>query len=331
MKRFVAPGLVVLAGLVFVVVTLVQNLFTVGDDFEEMIDDFRPILTDESIAGLRADLGGLEAVAVEFQTQVAPAMAQQLGMTPEAFGRFVQTEFPAVASGLALLPEAGPTFAGLIDLLDQQQDNFRGADEIPTKDLPAQTVPWGFTVIGVLAIVLGVYLFLRPSRVGAILAVLLGLLIVVGSFVFSLPGKSAAADDLNEALEPVYSVETVEGAKAALDVMGAMSREMAGAMLPALALQLGMGPEELGGFLAEGFPATAQGLQTLPAALGRFHGLVDTFDANLDNYDTLQPVKFTPVIWIFIIGGIVVVLAGALGLFWRDEEEAPTASMHPDA
>jgi hypothetical protein len=332
LKKLVAPGLVIVAGLVFIIVTLVQNLFPVGNDFEEMIDDFRPILTDASIGQLRTDLGGLGAVAEEFRTQVAPGMAQQLGMTPEAFGQFVQTEFPAVATGLALLPEAGPTFSGLIDILDQQQDNFASADQIPTKDFPAQTVPWGFTIIGVLAIALGVYLFMRPSRLGAILAIVLGLLIVVGSLVLTLPGKSADADDLNEALYPVYTVETVEGAKGALSVIGAMGQEMSASMLPALAQQLGMGPEELGGFLAQNFPATAQGLQTLPDALGRFGNLVQTFDANLDNYDTLEPVRFTPIIWTFIIGGLVIAIAGGFALYsGRKDETMVAPAMHPEA
>ncbi len=330
-KRLVAPGLLMLAGFVFLVATIVENLFAVGSDFEEMIDDFRPILTDQSIAGLRADLVGLDAAAVEFQTRVVPAMADRLGMTPEAFDQLVETEFPAVADGLALLLDTGPTFAGLIDLLDQQQDNFRGADAIPTENLPAETMPWGFTAVGALAVALGVYLFWRPSLPAAISAIVIGLLIAVGSFVVSLPDKSGDADDLNAALEPVYTVGTVEEAEAALGVLGAMGREMATEMLPALARRLGMSPGELGGFLAENFPATAQGLQTLPAALGPFRGLVDTFDANLDNYDTLQPVKFTPITWILIIGGGVIALAGGLALLRRDEEEAPTAAMHLDA
>ena len=47
----------------------------------------------------------------------------------------------------------------------------------------------------------------------------------------------------------------------------------------------------------ENLPTTAQALQTLPDALGRFGGLVEAFDANLDNYETIKPVAFSPIIW----------------------------------
>ena len=261
MRRFLAPGLVATAGLVFIIVTLVQNLFGVGTAFEEMITDFRPALQDEVIAQYRADIEGLSAVAEEFQASVAPGMAEAMGMTPEGFGAMVQEQFPAVAQGMALLPEAAPTFAGLIDTLADQQSNFQSADEIPTKTFVAQTVPWGFTIIGLIAIGIAVMMLLNRSRTYSIAALVLGVLIVAGSFVMSLPGKSADADDLNAALEPVYTVETIEGAAGALQVIGAMGEQMSGTMMPALGEQLGMDQDGLNQFMGQQFPATAQAMQ----------------------------------------------------------------------
>jgi hypothetical protein len=248
-------------------------------------------------------------------------MAEAMGMAPEEFGQMMQGQFPAVAEGMELLPEAAPTFGDLISTLAEQQSNFFSADEIPTKSLPAQTVPWGFTIVGLIAIGVGVAMVLRRGRLMSIVAMVLGGLIVLGSFVLSLPGKSADADDLNVALEPVYTVETVENAKGALAVIGAMGTEMSETMMPALAQQLGMDQDTLNQFMGENFPATAQAMQTFPDSMGRFDQLVAVFDANLDNYDVLQPVRFTPIIWMFIVGGLVILAAGALGLFWKDEVE----------
>ena len=325
MKRFVAPGLVIIAGLVFIVVTLAQNLFSVGTAFEELIDDFRPALQDEVLDQYRADIAGLAAVTDEFQTAVLPGLSQALGLTPEAMGGLLADQFPAVNDGLALLPQAVPTFGGLIDTLADQQSNFLSADEIPTKNLPAQTVPWGFTIVGLIAIGLGAFMLLKGTRLGAILALTLGVLIVVGSFVLSLPGKSGDADNLNEALEPVYTVETVEGAKGALTVIGAMGQEMGTSMMPGIGQMLGMDADALNQFFGANFPVTAQALQTLPESMGRFDQLVQTFDANLDNYETLKPVRFLPIIWIFIIGGFVIIAGGALGFFWTKDEEEQAA------
>ncbi len=47
--------------------------------------------------------------------------------------------------------------------------------------------------------------------------------------------------------------------------------------------------------------------------MGRFDGMVASFDANLDNYETLKPVKFVPIIWTLIISGIGLILFGAWG------------------
>lgn len=315
MIKRVASGALVVVGVVFVVVAFARNLFAVGTDFEEMIDDFRPIITDESIASYRADLNGLTAVAVEFETSLAPALAGQLGFTPEEFSGFVATQFPDVATGLATLPEAGPQFLGLIDLLADQQSNFESADAIPTKDFPAMTVPWGIFLLGLVAIVLGALMFRMETRVTAIVALVLGALIVFASFLLTLPGKSADADDLNAALKPVYTVETVDGAQQGLFVIGAMGQQMQTEMLPALGAQLGMDEATLMGFLGENFPATANALGTMPDSLGRFGDLVEVFQANLDNYDTLRPVAFLPIIWIFILGGFVMAIAGAVRLF----------------
>ena len=79
MKKFVAPGLVVLAGLVFIVLTFAQNLFAVGSSFEEMITDFRPALQDEVLETYRADVAGLSAVADEFQNAVLCAVGDHIG------------------------------------------------------------------------------------------------------------------------------------------------------------------------------------------------------------------------------------------------------------
>jgi hypothetical protein len=321
MKKLVAPGLVILAGLVFIVVTFAQNLFSVGSAFEEMITDFRPALQDETIATYRADIAGLGAVANEFQTAVLPGLAQALGQTEEDLRALLDSQFPAVAQGMALLPEAGPQFAGLIDTLADQQSNFASADAIPTTEFVAQTVPWGFVIVGLIAIGFGIWMIAKGTRLSAILAAMLGALIVIGSFVLSLPGKSADADDLNEALEPIYTVQTIESAKGALTVIGAMGTEMGTAMMPGLGLMLQMDADTLNGFLAQNFPATAAALQTFPETMVRFAGLVNTFDANLDNYETLKPVKFTPIIWTFIAGGFLIFVGGALGFVSKKDEQ----------
>jgi hypothetical protein len=301
--------IVMLVGVVLIGTTIVNDLFAVGPAFEELIDDFRPALSAEAIETARADVGALGAAGEEFQTAVAPAMAEQLQMAPEQFQAFVGERFPAVAQGMAALPEIVPTFAGLIDTLDAQSALFASADAIPTEDLPATTIPWALLISGIVCLAIGAFMWFVP-RSGGIVALVLGALLVVVPLALSLPDKAADADQLNENLQPVYTAELITQATGALQAVGAMGAEMSDVMLPALAEQLGMSGEELQTFLGENFPATAGALATMPDSMERFQGLVATFDANLDNYETLTSVTFAPIIWTVIIGGAVVLMMG---------------------
>jgi len=305
----ISGGLSIVVGVVFLIVTITNSLFQVGPAFEEMIDDFRPILTSESLDTARADIAGLEAVGEEFQTAVVPGLAQAFGVTPEEFSATMAAQYPDIATGMAALPEITATFNGLIDTLDNQQELFASADAIPTNDLPANTVPWIITIAGIAAIAVGVMMF-KPGKLWSILAVVLGATLVISTFALSLPSKAADADQLNENLTPIYTQELIDGATGSLVVIGAMGDQMATEMIPDLAAQMGMSQEELGAFLGESFPATAAAIQTMPETLQRFEAFVGVFAVNLDNYMTIQPVAFTPIIWMMVIGGALILIAG---------------------
>lgn len=308
--------LVMLIGAGLIAITLISNLFAVGPAFENLITDFRPALMQSSIDTARTDIAGLSAVQTEFTTKLAPALGQQLKMTPTQFNGFISQNFPAVAAGMSALPSAVPTFNGLIDTLDQQRPLFASADAIPTKSLPATTVPWAMFGAGLLVLLIGV-LLLRSPKTGGTAAIVLGLLLVVLPILLTLPTKAADADKLNANLKPVYTQALVTNAKGALSTIGAMGDEMQTKMLPALATQLNMTPEQLQTFLATNFPVTAQALQTMPTSMARFNGLVNVFDKNLPNYNTLKPVGLARLIWTLIFAGALVAGLGAMATIKR--------------
>ena len=139
---------------------------------------------------------------------------------------------------------------------------------------------------------------------------MLGAALLITTFALNLPQKAADADELNGNLEQIYTQELIDGATGSLAVVGAMGEEMQTKMLPDLAAALGMSPDELNAFMGENFPATAAAMQSMPESLPRFDGFIGTFAMNLDNYETIQPVSFTPIIWMMVIGGILILLAG---------------------
>lgn len=330
-KRIASIGVIVV-GAVMIISVFTADLFTVAPAFEDLTDGFRDtVMTQESVDQARADLAGLEAVSVEFETVVAPTLAGALEMDAATFAGFMQSEFPAVAAGADALPAITAQFSDVMNLIESEIDNFNKADEIPTDSLPATTVPWAIAILGVIAIVIGGFM-LVGSRSAAITALVVGLLAVGGTVVFSLVDKSNAADDMNEAFKPAYTEELVTQSQAALVVMGAMGTEMQTVMVPALAEQQGMTIEQMQGFMADTFPATSAVLQEMPAAMERFTGMVTAFDEQLGNYDTIKNTALTPVAWTITIGGLVMALFGLWVLVARksDGEQPAKPARKPD-
>lgn len=319
------PGFGVLAiGAIVLIVLFANNLFTVGGAFEKLTDEFRPIMTDQAISTAEADVQGLGAVSDEFTNKVAPAMAQALQMTPDELNTFLGTNFPAVAAGVAALPEIVPQFTGVVGLLKSQQENFEQADAIPTKSLPATTVPWIILLIGIGTIVVGI-LMLGKARFAWLIAVGFGVLVVVFSLALSFLSKSAAADDMNAAFKPVYNQELVSGSAQALGVVGAMGQQMSQDMLPALSQQLGMDEAQMQGFLSQ-FPATAAALSGLGDSLGRFQKMVTAFDSQLDNYNTIKDTALNPIAVVVLVAGLLVIVCGIWAfLADRKRDEVVTA------
>ncbi len=314
MIRRIPGTLLVAVGALFIIWTFAANLIAVGPAFDELTDDFRPFVDAEAIDTARGDIAGLEAVSAELSTTAIPTLAGALGTTPEQLQQMMATQYPAVATGIAALPTIVPTFAGVVDTLDAQRTNFEKADAIPASNLPATTVPWSLLIVGVAVAGLGAWMLIRPTRLDAIIATVVGVGLVAAPLLLSIPDKAAAADDLNAALTPVYTPEMVAGGAQALAVVQAMGTQMQTELVPDLAAQMQLPPEQVMAFLGENLPATTAALATLPEAMGRFQTMISAFDANLDNFETLKPVAFTPIAWMMIIGGLLTVVGGGLPL-----------------
>jgi hypothetical protein len=318
MKKSLAGLIVVAVGVAFIVTTFVANLYKAGPAFERMTTSFRPHMTQAAITQYQKDLSGLAAVNTEFTTKAAPALAQALHMTPAQFNAYVTKQFPAVAAGMAAMPQIGTSFKGVLTTLDNERARFASADAIPTSSLPATTLPWALLGIGVLAIGVGGWLMVGGRSAQVVAVVLAGLLILV-PLALSLPSKAANADTMNAHLKPVYTEQLVAGAKGSLQVLQAMGTEMQTKMIPAVAQAMNLTTAQTQAFLASSFPAIAQGLQSMPAALTRFAGLVGAFDKSLADYNTLKPISLAPVVWVIVIGGFVTLVVAFAA---RTEERA---------
>lgn len=308
MKRRVPAFIIGGVGVLLILMTLTTNLFSVGPAFERLTDDFRPEFKSSEVAALRQDVNGLAATQAEFTTKAVPALATALNVTPEQFQAQLAQKYPAVAAGVQIAPAVTQEFNGVLNLIDQERERFTDADAIPTKSLPANTVPWGLAVGGLACIGAA---FLVARRTGAVLAVVLGLALVVAPLVMTVPSKADAADTMNAHFKPVYTAEFVGKAQQSLVAMKAMGAELQTKLTPDLAAQMRMTPAQLQGYLQANFPTLTAGMAAMPAAFARFDNLVNAFESSLDNYDTLKPVSLVPIVWATIVAGLLV--AGTAG------------------
>lgn len=306
MRRRVPVLLVGAVGVVLIVWALAARLFTAGPAFERVTDGFRPEMRASELAALRTDLAALDSTQKEFTSKVIPQLAAAQGVTQQQLAAVLGQQFPAVAAGLQRAPEIVAEFSGTLDVLDAEQGRFRGADAIPTKSLPATTVPWGLLGVGLLCLAL---VFLIP-RLGAALAVGVGVLMLAVPLLLSLPSKAGDADTMNSNLKPVYTAELVSTAKASLAGMQAMGAEMQEKLLPGLGQMLGMSQAQVGQFLAGNFPDVTAGMARIPGALARFDRMVGAFDRSLDDYDTAKGTSLLPIVWALMVGGVVVAGSG---------------------
>jgi hypothetical protein len=311
MKRRVPAYIIGGVGVLLILMTFGTNLFWVGPAFQRLTNDFRPEFRSSEVAALRQDVNGLAATQTEFTSRAVPALASALKVTPQQFQAQLAQKYPAVAAGVQNAPTVTQEFNGVLNLIDQEQGRFAKADAIPTKSLPANSVPWGLAVAGLGCI--GVA-FLVSRRPGAVLAVALGVALVVAPLVMTLPSKADAADTMNSHFKPIYTAEFVAKAQQSLTGMKAMGAELQTKLIPDLATQMHMTPAQLQGYLQSNFPTMTAGMAAMPAAFARFDKLVGAFDSSLDNYKTLKPVKLVPIVWATIVAGLLVAGTAGLGL-----------------
>lgn len=303
MKRRMPGILIGAVGVVLIAVTLYTNLFTVAPAFERMTDAFRPEMKSAELTDLRADLRSLSAIHDEFTTKVVPQLASATGVTPQQLSARLAEQYPAVSGGMAKVPEISTQFTAVVNLLDAEQSRFEEADAIPTKSLPATTVPWALAAAGVVCLAVG---FLVARRRGGALAVELGLLLIIAPLVMTLPGKAEATDTMSDHLRPVYTAEFVQGAETALAGMKAMGTELQTKLLPGLGTMLKLEPAQVQAYLAANYPTVTSGIASMPAALARFDRLVGTFDGSLDDFDTAKDTELVPIVRVLIVAGVAV-------------------------
>ena len=171
----------------------------------------------------------------------------------------------------------------------------------------------------------------RLARASLAAVAAIGAFLIVLPLATSLPGKSDASGTMMTAFRPQMSDTALAQGGADQQTMAAMAQQLNGEMMPALAAQMHMTPQQLTAYLSAHFPATAKGMATLPAMLPYFADLQATMQSQQANYQQADqiPTGFLPpttMTVLFVVPGSLLLLAGLFGLYRPARRRAALAA-----
>ncbi len=314
MRRLFAV-LIILGGLALIIVPVTEHVWSGAGPANTMINAFKPVMTQASLRSVQGDLQQLGAADTQLSSQVLPVLGTQLHLSSAELQAAVSSNFPAVATGMTQLPGILSHFDDSGALLASQLNNFNAAASIPMSGVPMTVLPWGFAIVGVLAVIFGAMMFVGRAKAPAIAALVLGVAVVGGSLGLSFPHKAVSADHLITALRPVMTTQSATAMSQSLNVVGAMVTQLDGEMLPYVATQLKMTPASFDALMASQFPAVTTALKNMPTTAATFSGLQSKISANIANYDAAAAIpSMTFLVWLFIGVGALCIVGGAIGL-----------------
>jgi hypothetical protein len=163
----------------------------------------------------------------------------------------------------------------------------------------------------------------------------IGIALIVAPFAISLPSKASAGQDMLNGFHPIMQPASVRTTAnyyydtftklRPVAVGGVQAAAETPQMIAALAIQLHMTPAQVQQFLGTSFPAMGNLLgsfpqlvpvfENVPPGLDHYKPLVDTMQANVNNYRQIDSLpNFNLFTWFFVIPGILLVLLGGLPL-----------------
>ena len=165
----------------------------------------------------------------------------------------------------------------------------------------------------------------------------IGAAMIVLPILISLPSRAAAGQRMIDNFHPVMQQASVNKtvdyynntftALRPVAIGGVQAAKEAPQLMGTLAKQLHMTPAQVQQFMAAQFPALGKMIASfpqlvpvfskVPPGLDHYKPLVDTMQANVQNYDQISSLPdFRLFTWFFVIPGVLLVLIAAWGLGW---------------
>ncbi|MGZ8604647.1 MAG: hypothetical protein ACXWX9_07810 [Actinomycetota bacterium] len=154
-----AAAAAVVVGVLLIAAPLVLSLPGKASDADTMNENLLPVYTAELVAGADQGLAVVGAMGTQMQTEMLPALGQQLGMDEAALGAFLGENLPATSGAMAAMPEALGRFTTVVEVFRAHLDDYDTINSVAF--VP---IVWTMIVGGILAGLGGVWALLGGGR-----------------------------------------------------------------------------------------------------------------------------------------------------------------------
>lgn len=128
-------------------------------DADDLNANLKPVYTAALVAQAQGALVTVQAMGTELQSQMLPALAQQLQMTPAQLQQMMATSFPATTAALQALPDAMGRFDTMGSAFADNLDNYE-----VLKPVGFAPIIWAVMGLGLVAAVSGAVLLAWPRH-----------------------------------------------------------------------------------------------------------------------------------------------------------------------
>lgn len=146
-------------GVVLVVLPLALSTPQRAGDADDLNANLEPIYTASLVAQAQGALTTIQAMGTELQSEMLPALAQRLQMTPAQLQQMMVTSFPATTAALQDLPEAMPRFDLMVSAFEDNLDNY---DVL--KPVGFARIIWAVMALGLATAVVGAVMLFWPRH-----------------------------------------------------------------------------------------------------------------------------------------------------------------------
>jgi hypothetical protein len=138
--------------LLTVVGLLSVSMYSKASAADDMTTAFQPVFAAQSVQQARAYTDTAQAMSDEFTTATLPGIASTLHMTPAQLGGMMTQDFPAVATGVAQLPQIVQRMQTATTLIEGNVDNYHQSASIPWSPGSMVTMFWFMMLPALLAL-----------------------------------------------------------------------------------------------------------------------------------------------------------------------------------